>query len=198
MRVAGVSAGGADGAELGGGRLRAPATRSRRDMSATPASETKAKESWWRRRVVGPVLALLTQGVTPDRIALTLAVGAACSLLPFLGFTALFNLGVGLALRLNQSILQTLNQILGPLQIALILVYVRAGEKIWGAPAMPLSVGELVTSFKDDPGGFFVRFGWTGVHAATSWVISAPVIVAAVYFPLRIVMRQVAARRAAQ
>jgi len=157
-----------------------------------------AKESWWRRRVVAPVLAQLKQGVTPDRIALTLAVGTACSLLPFLGFTALMNLGVGLCLRLNQPILQTLNQILGPVQVVLILVYVRIGEKIWGAPEMPLSIGQLIASFKDDPGGFFVRFGWTGVHAATAWGISVPVMVAAIYFPLRVVMRRVAVRGVAK
>ncbi|MBC7365310.1 MAG: DUF2062 domain-containing protein [Undibacterium sp.] len=154
-----------------------------------------AEESWWRRRVVGPVLALLTQGITPDRIALTLAVGTACSLLPFLGFTSLLNLGVGFWLRLNQPILQTLNQILGPVQIALILVYVRIGEKIWSTPAMPLSIGQLVQSFKADPGGFFVRFGWTGVHAATAWAISVPLILAMVYFPLRGAMRRVVTRR---
>lgn len=149
-------------------------------------------ESFWRRRVVTPVLAQLKQGVTPDKIALTLAVGTACSLLPFLGFTALLNLGVGLWLRLNQPILQTLNQVLGPLQLVLILVYVRIGERIWSAPEMPLSVTVLAKAFTDDPGAFMQRFGWTGVHAATAWGLSAPVIMAAVYFPLRGVMRRVA------
>jgi uncharacterized protein (DUF2062 family) len=155
-----------------------------------------AKASFWQRRVAGPVMALLTQGVSPDQIALTLAVGTACSLLPFLGFTSLLNLGVGLWLRMNQPILQTLNQILGPLQLVLILVYVRIGEKIWGAPAIPISVGQLVQQFKESPGQFFVRFGLTGVHAATAWAISVPVILAGLYFPLRGIMRKVAARRA--
>lgn len=162
----------------------------------TEATTVPQPESFWRRRVVTPVLAQLKQGVTPDQIALTLAVGTACSLLPFLGFTALLNLGVGLWLRLNQPILQTLNQVLGPLQLVMILVYVRIGEKIWGAPEMPLSVRVLAQSFTDDPGAFLRRFGWTGVHAATAWGLSVPVIVAAVYFPLRGVMRRVAARRA--
>jgi len=156
----------------------------------------KPRESFWRRRVTGPVLAQLTQGVTPEKIALTIGVGSACSLLPFLGFTSLLNLGVGLWLRLNQPILQVLNQLLGPLQLVLILVYVRIGEKIWGAPPMPISVRELTGAFTADPGAFMVRFGLTGVHAATAWALSVPLIVAAVYFPLRGVMRRVAARRA--
>ena len=51
--------------------------------------------SFWQRRLIKPLRAQLTQGVTPDRLALTLAVGTTCSLLPFLGFTTLLNLGVG-------------------------------------------------------------------------------------------------------
>ncbi len=146
--------------------------------------------SFWQRRLIRPVRNLLTHGVTPDKIALTFAVGTACSLLPFLGFTSLLNLGVGLWLRLNQPILQTLNQLLGPLQLGLILVYVRIGEKIWGAPPMPLSVSTLIHSFRENPGAFLQRFGWTGVHAATAWLISAPLIVGGLYYFLRPVMRK--------
>ncbi len=116
--------------------------------------------------------------------------GTACSLLPFLGFTSLLNLGVGLWLRLNQPILQTLNQLLGPLQLGLILVYVRIGEKIWGSPPMPLSVPTLIHSFRDSPAAFLQRFGWTGVHAATAWLISVPIIVGSLYYSLRPVMRK--------
>jgi uncharacterized protein (DUF2062 family) len=169
-----------------------------RVKAKTKTTSRVAQGSFWQRRVAGPVLALLTQGVSPDKIALTLAVGTACSLLPFLGFTSLLNLGVGLWLRLNQPILQTLNQILGPLQLVLILVYVRIGEKIWGAPEVPISIGQLVQQFKESPGQFFVRFGWTGVHAATAWAISVPVFLATVYFPLRVVMRRVGTRRQAK
>lgn len=143
---------------------------------------------------MAPLRAQLTQGVTPDRLALTIAVGTACSLLPFLGFTALLNLGVGLVLRLNQPILQTLNQLLGPVQLLLILVYVRAGEFLWRAAPMPLSIPTLAAAFRDDPWAFLQRFGLTGVHAATAWLLSVPIIVAALYFPLRPVLRRFASK----
>ncbi len=164
-------------------------------MTSSGTAITTGKESFWRRRVVGPLLVQLTQGVTPDRIALTVAVGTACSLLPFLGFTSLMNLGVGLWLRLNQPILQTLNQLLGPVQLALILGYVRVGEKIWRAEPMPLSIGILLKAFKDDPWAFVQRFGWTGVHAATAWALSAPLIVATLYYGLRPVLRRLGTKR---
>ena len=152
--------------------------------------------SFWQRRLFRPVRAQLLQGITPDKVALTFAVGTACSLLPFFGFTSLLNLGVGLWLRLNQPILQTLNQLLGPLQLLLILVYVRIGERIWGAPPTPLSVSTLLHSFRQNPAAFVQRFGWTGVHAATAWVLSVPLIVASLYYGLRPVIRKFSPRMA--
>ena len=148
--------------------------------------------SFWQRRLVAPLRTQLTQGVTPDLLARTIAVGTACSLLPFLGFTSLLNLAVGLTLRLNQPLLQALNQLLGPLQLVLIVAYVRVGEFIWRAEPMPLSVSTIVTSFRADPWAFLQRFGWTGVHAATAWLLSVPLIVAALYYSLRPALRRFA------
>ena len=160
-----------------------------------PSAPATTRRSFWQRRLIDPVRALFLQGITPDRVALTFAVGTACSLLPFLGFTSLLNLGVGLWLRLNQPILQTLNQLLGAAQLALILVYVRLGEFLWRAPHLPLSLMQLTASFRADPAAFLRRFGWTGVHAATAWLLSVPLIVAVIYWTLRPAMHRLAARR---
>lgn len=161
----------------------------------TDSTAAAPRPSFWQRRLLGPLRAQLTQGATPDRLALTIAVGAACSVLPFFGLTTLFALVVGIWLRLNQPILQTVNYLLGFVQLALILVYVRAGEWLWRAEPVPLSIPTLATAFRDDPWAFLERFGWTGVHAATAWILSVPVIVAALYYPLRPVMRRLAKRR---
>ena len=142
-----------------------------------------------------PLRTQLTQGVTPDRLALTLAVGTACSLLPFLGFTTLLNLGVGFWLRLNQPILQVVNYLLGAAQLALILGYVRLGEFLWRAPAMPLSIPQLLRTFQADPVVFLSQFAWTGVHAATAWLLTAPFLILAVYHLTRPLLRRLAPTR---
>jgi len=159
--------------------------------------ETPPRRSFWKRRLGDPVLAMLTQGVTPDKIAATLAVGTAASVFPFLGLTTLLNLGLGLWFRMNQPLLQALNYLLTPLHLVMILVYVRLGERIWGAEEVPFSVRDLFTTFHDAPFSEFVqRFGWMGVHAFTAWLLTAPVIVAALYFSLRPLMRQLEHLRA--
>lgn len=150
-----------------------------------------APGGFWQRRVGGPVKALLLQGITPRRMAATLATGTVCSLFPFLGFTSLLNLGVGLSLRMNQPILQTLNQLLGPVQLVMILAYVRLGEWMWGADRFAFSIAEMTQTFRDENlAGFLEKFGWAGMHAFTAWVVTGPLVFAAIFFAVNPLMRK--------
>lgn len=165
------------------------------EVTPSPAPPAKPP-GFWQRRVVQPIVAQLTQGVTPDKIAATLAVGTTCSMFPFLGFTSLLNLAVGLRFRMNQPLLQTLNQLLGPLHLVMIVLYVRFGEWIWRADDERFSIAELLRTFREASlGEFFQRFGWAGVHAFTAWALTAPIFIAAIYYALRPMLRRAALRR---
>jgi len=138
---------------------------------------------------------LLCQGLTPDRLAFTLRVGAACALFPFLGFTTLLTTAVGAALRLNQPVLQVRNQVLGPLQLLLILPQVRLGEWLWRAEASRFGVREMIRAFhRDGLGDFLQRFGCAGVHAFTAWFVTAPLLVLILRFATFPLLRRSASR----
>ncbi len=180
-------------ARLGRGGSDAPLASTPPPPPAPAGPAPAPRAGFWRRRIIDPIRGQLTQGVTPDKIALTLGVGTACSLLPFLGLTSLLNLSVGLALRMNQPILQTLNQLLGPLQLVLILVHVRLGEFLWGATGDRFTVGEMIRTFRDSSlAEFFARFGWAGMHALSAWLLLAPVLAAVVYVSVRPALRRAA------
>jgi hypothetical protein len=75
----------------------------------------------------------------------------------------------------------------------MILVYVRLGEWIWGAKEEAFSVVEMLRTFTElSFGEFLQKFGWAGVHAFTSWILTAPLLFALVYFPLRPVIDRLA------
>ncbi len=151
--------------------------------------------SFWQRRVRDPIVALLTQGLTPDRIALTLGVGAACSMFPIIGFAWLINLGIGLWLRLNQPILQTLNQALGPVHLVMVVVYVRLGEWLWRVEESRFTITEMIHVFRDESIGEFLQsFGWAGIYAFTAWSLTTPILIAVLYYSLRPVLRQLASK----
>eukprot|EP01034_Spumella_vulgaris_P003768 gene3768-4823_t len=65
--------------------------------------------------VLGPVLAQLRQGITPEKIALTAALGAVIAVFPILGSTTVLCGLVAWGLRLNQPIIQLVNYLCYPL-----------------------------------------------------------------------------------
>lgn len=145
--------------------------------------------SWWRRRIVAPLAGQLTQGLAPGRLALALAIGGVLAVNPFLGTTTLGCLALGALLRLNQPALQIANLIAVPFQLVLIVPWVRAGEWLYGAAPMPVNPAVLVAEFAAGPGRFVERFGLTGLHAASAWLLAAPLLGAVFFFALRPALR---------
>lgn len=160
------------------------------------AAVSAAGGSLFQRRVVAPVLAQLRQGITPEKIALTAALGAALAVFPILGSTTLL---CGLAawwLRLNQPIIQLVNYLCYPLQFALLLPFYRAGE--WfGAPQVALSIPELLARFQAGPMQFIADFGLVALGGIAAWLVAAPLVIAALYFGLRPLLQGLARRTTA-
>lgn len=149
--------------------------------------------SFWPPRVREPLAALLSQGLTAEKLALMLGVGGVCSLFPFLGFTSLLNFAVGWRLRLNQPLLQTLNQLLGPVQLVMIVVYVRWGEWLWRVEDQRFTLEAMLRVFREASLGDFLRqFGWAGIHAATAWALTSPLLLAVIYYSTRPLLRRLA------
>ncbi|MFM7751065.1 MAG: DUF2062 domain-containing protein, partial [Opitutaceae bacterium] len=64
-----------------------------------------------------------------------------------------------------------------------------------GASGQPFTLGEMLAAFRDSSvTEFFARFGWAGIHAFTAWLLTAPLLAAAVYLPSRPLLRRAAAR----
>ena len=149
----------------------------------TPETSSPAK-SFWRRRVLDVILAQLKQGITPQKISLTLALGMALGIFPILGATTLLCFLFGLWLKLNQPIIQVVNYLIYPLQLVLILVFVRIGEFMVRATPVSFSIPELFRKFHESPANFFREFGLTGLHGIIAWLVIAPFFAALVYFLL--------------
>ncbi len=86
---------------------------------------------FWRRRIVDPVIALLRQGITPEKIALSLALGMTLGIAPMIGSTTLLCVIAAFVLRLNPAAIQIVNYLMSPLQLALLIPFIRAGEWVF-------------------------------------------------------------------
>jgi uncharacterized protein (DUF2062 family) len=69
----------------------------------------------------------LRQGISPRRLALTLALGFAIGCIPVVGIPTVLCAGLALLLKLNLPAIQAANYVVMPLQVALIVPFVRLG-----------------------------------------------------------------------
>ncbi|MDB6126943.1 MAG: hypothetical protein JWM35_839 [Verrucomicrobia bacterium] len=152
------------------------------ELTSSPTPIPTRPRSFWQRRVRDPIVAQLTQGITPEKIALTLAVGSAFALFPVLGTTTLLCFIVAVALRLNQPLVQLINQALWPLHIPAIFGCVRLGEAMFGAPRVRFSIRHMNELLWHDPSAFMHQFGLTVLYALVAWAVLTPFYITAVYY----------------
>lgn len=140
----------------------------------------------WRARIKRIIVEQLTQGVTPQRIALTIALGALLSVFPIFGATTALCTLAALLLRLNQPLMQLLNVVLAPVHLLLLYPFYRAGERLFHQPHAPLlAIPQLVERFGADPRQFLVDYGMIAVYGIVVWTLAALVAVPLIYGVLR-------------
>ncbi len=130
------------------------------------------------------LLAQLRQGITPEKIALTLAIGLVLGLFPIFGTTSALCLLAGLWLKLNQPMIQLVNWFAAPLQLPGIYLFVRIGDRLTRTPPVHFSIAGLVQQFRAAPLQFLQQFGMTGLRAILAWLLIAPAVAAVVYVAL--------------
>jgi uncharacterized protein (DUF2062 family) len=148
---------------------------------------------FWRERVVALIVAQLRQGISPQKVALTLALGLCLAAFPIIGATSALCFLAALCLRLNQPIIQLVNWLASPLQLGLLVVFVRQGEWLARAPRVSFSIPELFAKFHASPANFFQEFGLTGVHGIIGWASVAPLAGLLLYFLFLPITKKLAA-----
>lgn len=149
------------------------------------------RDGFFYRRVGRPILDLLQQGVTPEKLALSLALGVAIGVFPVLGTTTALCALVALVLRLNLPAIQIVNYFVYPAQIALLIPFFRLGEKIFRAPHLPLSLTQVSAMVHASIWGA-IRALWTTTwHAVVVWCLVAPVFVTVSYSVLVWILQRV-------
>lgn len=142
------------------------------------------------RKAVAFVRGLLQQGLSPEKIALCLALGVVISSVPIsFGLGTLLCTAAALVLRLNLPAIQAANWAAAPLQVLLFIPYMRAGEFLTRAKPLPLSIAQITAMFHADFWGSLARLWGSILRATLGWAVAAPVGVVLIYLLLLPLLR---------
>jgi hypothetical protein len=147
--------------------------------------ELKQKASAW-----------LLLGISPQRLALTLALGFVVGCVPLFGFTTGICALVALAFRLNLPAIQAANYAAMPFQLALMVPFMKLGGKLAPSryPALDLSAlmhSPMRLMHPSDP--VAAQLGAMAGQALLGWLLLALPVLALLTFMLTSVLRRVPA-----
>jgi uncharacterized protein (DUF2062 family) len=142
-------------------------------------TEFRGERSGVFHRHVGlPFETMLLQGASSRQIALAAATGATFGLFPVMGTTIPLCFAAAHVLKVPQTVTHAVNYAVYPIQIPLILVFARMGERMFGAPALSFSPSDAWALATTNPSRFFDEYGHEVLYAAAGWAAVAPLIFA--------------------
>lgn len=141
-------------------------------------------------RWLKPFIQMLRQGVSPEKIALTIALGTTLGVIPVLGSTTALCTLAAIALRLNLPAIQLVNGVVYPLQLILLIPFYRLGAWLFGADASAISLSGVVALIRAGV-GHAVRTLWVvTMHALVAWLALGVVTSAILYVALVPLLRR--------
>ena len=123
------------------------------------------------KRTVEPFVALIKQGIAPEKISLGIACGIVLGVFPVLGSTTILCGLAAIIFRLNLPAIQLVNYMVYPLQLVLLIPFFHLGDLIFQVEPLPLSAQELISLLQSDLWGTIQSFWNTTLHAIVAWLL---------------------------
>jgi len=150
------------------------------------------KRGFFHRQIVAPIIVLLTQGITPEKIALSMAFGIVLGIFPVLGSTTVLCAAAALIFELKLPAIQLVNYLFYSVQLSLLVPFIRMGEKLFRTAPLQFSLAQILTMVRTDLPHAVSTLWLAEAHAIFAWLLIGPPTIFLLYFLLSKVLRQLA------
>jgi len=158
--------------------------------SSVPA----AHHNWFYRHAVSPILALLRMGATPRSLAWSITAGLLIGINPVIGSTTLICFAVTFRFRLNVLATQIANHAMFPLEVSLLIPFIRLGSRVFHTAAMPLSPRAFMQAASSAPLALTHDLWMWVWHAFVLWAALAVVVAPLLATALTALLERIQAR----
>ncbi|CAI9757789.1 unnamed protein product [Fraxinus pennsylvanica] len=138
---------------------------------------------WIRKRIVDPLIQIIRRGAEPKQLAFSGALGITLGVFPICGVTV-FLCGMAIAVLgslCHAPTVMLTNFVATPVELSLVVPFLRLGELITGGPHFPLTSD----AFKKVLTGKASREVLQSIfHSLLGWVVAAPFIMGILYILL--------------
>lgn len=136
------------------------------------------------------ITALFKQGLTPKEITLSVIVSGLISIIPVLGVSTFMITTVSLKSKLNLPVMIALSYLMWPVQIFLIIPFIRVGEFIFSVQANNHTLEEIISSFHNSFFRALSHLSFELLCGLGGWFLTAVPIAAGIYMVSLFVFRK--------
>jgi hypothetical protein len=141
-------------------------------------------------RWLKPFIQLLRQGISPEKIALTIALGIMLGVIPVIGSTTLLCALAAVVLRLNLPAIQLVNGVVYPLQLILLIPFYRMGAWLFHTDVSTITLTGVGTLIRSGVWHAIQTLWVVTMHALVGWLLSGVVTSVLLYVLLVPLLRQ--------
>jgi len=146
------------------------------------------KVGFFQKRVINPIKDVISSGITPHKLALSVAAGICGGIFPIPGTTTLICLFFVFVLKVNVVIVQVINLCLTPVDIALIPVHMYLASLIFRYEDLAnFSMESFMKEMGENMMGALLKFQTSLAFAILAWaIILVPlfVVIYLICFPI--------------
>lgn len=124
----------------------------------------------------------LKSGITPKKLALTCALGVIIGIFPLWGVTTLLCFAIAAIFRVNVVVIMLVHYFVYPLQLILILPFIKVGTYLFGINPIPYALAELNHRFSADFFNELKQVGLAIILGVGVWAVVSIPLFLIVYF----------------
>jgi uncharacterized protein (DUF2062 family) len=152
-------------------------------------------KKYLKHKLVNPLLGLLTMGLSPTKLAVTVALGFVVGIMPLLGVATLVCTALGYRFRLNIPALLLICYLAGPFHLVLYLPFIKLGIWIFGASEFRMSFDLILDLFRQDWLLALNKIWLANMLGVAAWVLVSLPLGLLIYFSLKPLLRRVLHRK---
>ena len=133
---------------------------------------------------------MLSTGITPPKLALTVALGFVIGIMPFFGMASLLCTLLGLRLKLNIPALLLICYLSGPFHVLLYLPYIQLGIWMFNADEFRFSFDEILSMLRNDWFKALSKLWLANLLGIIAWLLSGGPIMGLIYVLMLPVFRK--------
>jgi len=123
------------------------------------------------RKIIHPLLSFLKQGISSEKLSLTLALGVSFGIMPFFGVSSAILTALALIFRLNIAAIQIVNYGVYVIQLVLFVPFLKLGQITFIGSKTALNFDKIFHLIKVNFWGSIVEIWQISLSGLLIWVI---------------------------